>query len=73
MAKPRRKTYILGAGASKHAGYPFVSKMGLDLLEWMRSFSGVPTCIYPETAEWLNDRFGDNIEKSGRVTPVSPF
>lgn len=63
MIRPRRTTYILGAGASRHAGYPFVSRMGLELLEWMGSFSSVPNSIYPETAEWLNHKFGDNIER----------
>ena len=62
MTRPRRTTYILGAGASKHAGYPFISTMGIGLLQWMRSFNSQPDSIYPETAAWLNNRFGENIE-----------
>src|SRR6267378_4158089 len=30
-------TYILGAGASVHAGYPLASKLGLKLDEWVQS------------------------------------
>jgi hypothetical protein len=29
--------YVLGAGASKHAGYPLASSMGKDLIAWMKS------------------------------------
>ena len=36
--------------------------MGIGLLQWMRSFNSQPDSIYPETAAWLNNRFGENIE-----------
>src|ERR1700693_3784233 len=62
MRKQGRTTFIFGAGASVHAGYPFVKTMGAQLLAWMR----VPrdTCYFnfAESAGFLEERFGNNIE-----------
>lgn len=53
--------YILGAGASKHVGYPLISDMGKESLEWMMAF---PNGYFRPAAEFLVQRFGEipNIE-----------
>src|SRR5215467_10472283 len=53
--------YILGAGASKHVGYPLAANMGGELLAWMRDFH---TGRYRTTAELIFEHFGaaPNIE-----------
>jgi hypothetical protein len=51
--------YVLGAGASKHVGYPLASTMGAEMLAWMSTRDR-----YRETAEAIKETFGDspNIE-----------
>jgi hypothetical protein len=51
--------YVLGAGASKHVGYPLASTMGVEILAWMSSHER-----YRDTAESIREMFGDapNIE-----------
>jgi hypothetical protein len=53
--------YILGAGASRHVGYPLISDMGRESLEWMAAY---PNGYFLATSEFLSDRFGKtpNIE-----------
>lgn len=60
-------TYVLGAGASRDAGYPLASTMASELLEWMKrpthdrgSYAG----RYPATARFFEESFGPvgNIE-----------
>lgn len=49
-----KTTYVLGAGASKDAGYPLASCMGRELSQWME------TCgEHDETLLWMRDRFED--------------
>lgn len=49
--------FVLGAGASRHAGYPFANSMGQELLSWMKAAdSGV--LGYPAAAESLEEVFG---------------
>ncbi len=57
-------TYILGAGASRHVGYPLSNSMGSELLAWMRRTPDSPL-DYPGTANLLRDTFGqiDNFEE----------
>ncbi len=43
-------TYIFGAGASKHAGYPLASTMGRDLIEAMRGSGDQTLSGYAELA-----------------------
>jgi hypothetical protein len=54
-------TYVLGAGASRHAGYPLASEMAEGLMRSM--LNSEDTCGRPY-AEYLIDRFGtpSNIE-----------
>jgi hypothetical protein len=56
-----KTTYILGAGASFHAGYPFAGTMGRKLLDWMKGREEPNSC-FPPLAAFLEARFGDNIE-----------
>jgi hypothetical protein len=51
--------YVLGAGASKHVGYPLASTMGAEMLSWMSSREE-----YLYTADFMKEEFGDspNIE-----------
>jgi hypothetical protein len=54
-------TYVFGAGASIHAGYPLASEMGKGLLEFMLSY---PIDRYRDSAQVLIEEFGTspNIE-----------
>ena len=59
-------TYVLGAGASRHAGYPLASSMGSQLFLWMKKQAGVPgyAARYPAAAQYLEEITGppENIE-----------
>ena len=46
-------TYVFGAGASLHAGYPLASTMGASLLDFML---GYPMPPYPGVAQFVIDR-----------------
>jgi hypothetical protein len=48
------KTYVLGAGASLHAGYPLMSGMLAKLLEWMRTRENAS---FRDSAEWVTGNF----------------
>ncbi len=54
-----RSVYVLGAGASKHVGYPLASTMGAEMLSWMSARER-----YKGTADSIRELFGDspNIE-----------
>jgi hypothetical protein len=54
-------TYVLGAGASLHAGFPLASAMGEGLLDFMLRY---PMAACPRAAQFLIDTFGKspNIE-----------
>lgn len=62
MNKQPKTTYIFGAGASFHAGYPFVRTMGSQLLAWMRTPRPTSYFDYIGSADFLETRFGDDIE-----------
>jgi hypothetical protein len=62
MGKQCKTTYIFGAGASFHAGYPFVKTMGAQLLAWMRAPRETVYYDFAESADFLEESFGDNIE-----------
>jgi len=53
--------YVLGAGASRHAGYPLASQMATGLFAWMLRSANTDYC---SAAEGLSERFGPspNIE-----------
>jgi hypothetical protein len=59
-------TYVLGAGASYHAGYPLANSMGSELFHWMKkqvSATGY-AARFPATAQFFEELFGSvgNIE-----------
>ena len=51
--------YVLGAGASKHVGYPLASTMGAEMIAWMSKREE-----YRYTAEFIKEKFcsSPNIE-----------
>jgi hypothetical protein len=53
--------YVLGAGASRHAGYPLASQMAAELFAWMLTSANADYC---SAAKGLAERFGPspNIE-----------
>ncbi len=60
-------TFVLGAGASRGAGYPLATTMASELLQWMKDTtheSGSYAAQYPATARYLEEHFGPahNIE-----------
>ncbi len=62
MNSRSRTTYILGAGASLHSGYPFIRTMGADLLAWMRLPRKSVYFNFAQSADFLEERFGNHIE-----------
>jgi len=55
------KTYVLGAGASLHAGYPLASNMGTELFAWLEKRAN---SRIRDAAVWFQAEFGPvgNIE-----------
>lgn len=55
-----KTVFVLGAGASRHAGYPLASTMGHEMLEWMSKRED----DLKFTAEFVREQFGSspNIE-----------
>jgi hypothetical protein len=54
------RVYVLGAGASYHAGYPLASSMGSELFLWMKEQGNAEgfESRYPGTAQFFEERFG---------------
>jgi hypothetical protein len=50
--------YVLGAGASRHVGYPLASQMATELFAWMLKFPA--DSMYPNVVEKLLENFGPN-------------
>jgi hypothetical protein len=50
-------TYVLGAGASCHAGYPLASNLGLDLEDWTLG-SNAAKDRYQSRLSQLKDLYG---------------
>jgi hypothetical protein len=57
--------YVLGAGASKHIGYPLASEMGDGLFDRMLSDEGAHA-----SARYLIDRFGRKGDFEDLVTEI---
>lgn len=59
-----KTTYVMGAGASKDAGYPLARTMGSDLFAWMEKHEPIGIYDFQKTAKAIRDRFGtgDDIE-----------
>lgn len=55
-------TFVLGAGASRDAGYPLANTMASELLQWMKRAPRDPDSYearYPATAQFLEECFPD--------------
>ena len=66
-------TYVLGAGASRDAGYPLARTMAADLFRWMKGRSHAPgsyAARYPNTAHFLEERFGPIEDVEDLVTKI---
>jgi hypothetical protein len=57
--------YVLGAGASKHVGYPLASTMGSEMLSWMEKRDD-----FRYTAEFIRDEFGDSPDIENVITEL---
>lgn len=60
-------TYVLGAGASRDAGYPLAKTMASELLHWMKRRAHDPSSYaarYPATARYFEESFApvENVE-----------
>jgi len=62
MPKANNTTFVIGAGASLHAGYPSIASMGVQLFDWMRRQSNPVLFDFAECAQTIEERFGSNIE-----------
>jgi hypothetical protein len=60
-----RSVYVLGAGASKHIGYPLASTMGAEMLTWMSVRER-----YKGTADSSRERCGDSPNIEAVVTEL---
>ncbi len=66
-------TYVLGAGASRHAGYPLAKTMGSELFQWMKNSTHAPgsyAARYPATAHFLEETFGPVKNVEDLVTAI---
>lgn len=61
------RTYVFGAGASVHAGYPVSSKMGEGLLDFMLKY---PIYRYRDSAQVLIESFGESPNIEDMITAL---
>ncbi len=70
-------TFVLGAGASRDAGYPFAKEMGRGLLTWMEQAQPEGVCDFSASASSLRERFENAedievlLEQIEKVTSLS--
>jgi hypothetical protein len=60
--------YVLGAGASKHVGYPLASTMGAELTAWMSKREE-----YRYTAEFIKEKFGNSLNIEDVITSLDAY
>lgn len=66
-------TYVLGAGASRDAGYPLAKTMASELLQWMKRPTHDPDFYavrYPATARFLEESFAPVEDVEDLVTAI---
>ena len=66
-------TYVLGAGASRDAGYPLAKTMASELLQWMKRPTHDPDSYaarYPATAHFLEESFAPVSNVEDLVTAI---
>jgi len=62
-----KTVYVMGAGASKHVGYPLISGMGRQLFEWMAAY---PDGMFSGSVDLLVERFGENPNIETVITEI---
>jgi hypothetical protein len=62
-----KTVYIMGAGASKHVGYPLISGMGKQLFEWMAAY---PEGFFKGSVDLLVERFGEDPNFEDVITEI---
>lgn len=62
-----KTVYVMGAGASKHVGYPLISGMGKQLFEWMAAY---PDGMFRASVDVLVERFGEDPNIEDVITEV---
>ena len=64
------RTFIFGAGASLHAGYPLAKRMGHGLFAWMDGHEDVGPFSFTQTAKFLRDHFKETEDIEKLITAV---
>jgi hypothetical protein len=62
-----RTVYVMGAGASKHAGYPLISGMGKQWLDWMAAY---PNGYFQGSVDFVVERFGSDPNVEDVITEM---
>jgi hypothetical protein len=68
--KQNMKTYVFGAGASVHAGYPLARRMGHGLFAWMDGHEDVGPFSFRQTARFLRELFDETEDIEILVTAI---
>lgn len=63
-------TFVLGAGASRDAGYPFAKDMGQGLLKWMEQAEPEGTCDFSGSATSLRETFENAEDIEALLTQI---
>jgi hypothetical protein len=64
------RTFVFGAGASLHAGYPLAKRMGHDLFAWMDGHEEVGPFSFRQTAMFLRDHFKETEDIEKLITAI---
>lgn len=70
MAKTYNTTFVIGAGASLHAGYPAIASMGAQLFDWMRSQTNPVFLISPSVPRHSKGSSGTTSSPSSKESPA---
>jgi hypothetical protein len=62
-----RTVYVMGAGASKHAGFPLISGMGKQWLDWMAAY---PNGYFRGSVDLVVERFGSDPNVEDVITEM---
>ena len=64
------RTYVFGAGASLHVGYPLAKHMGHSLFAWMDGHEDVGTFSFRQTAQFLKNLFPVTEDIENLITAI---